>query len=68
MASGVCCVTGPRPLELRVEPGADDGVERVIVDLQMVSLLDPWAQRFLGGETGRWPEGPLNRGQHMRRE
>jgi hypothetical protein len=40
----------------------------VIVDLQMVGLLDPWAPRCLGGETGRLPEGLRNRGQHLRRE
>jgi hypothetical protein len=68
MASGFFCVTGPRHLEFRIEPGADDGVEGVIIDLQMMRVLNLLAQRFIGGETGRPLEGLLNRGQHSRRE
>jgi hypothetical protein len=67
MASGVLGGTGPRPLERRVEPGADEGVERVRVDRQLVSLLAPWAPRVSGGEPGRWPAGRRTRGQHLRR-
>jgi hypothetical protein len=47
MASGVLGVTGPGHLELRVEPGADDGVERVIVDLQRVRRLAPLLVLFV---------------------
>ncbi len=45
-------MTGPWDLELRLEPGADDGVKRVIVDVEMVALLDPLAQRGIGGKAG----------------
>jgi hypothetical protein len=61
-------VTGPWHLELGVELGADDGVQGVIVDLQMMGLLDPLVQRFIGGETGGLPEGLLDRGWHIREE
>jgi hypothetical protein len=58
-------VTGPRDLELGFELGADDGVEGVIVDLQVIGLLDPLAQGLVGGKAGGLPERVLNGGQHV---
>ncbi len=58
-------MTGPRALERRVEPGADDGREGVILALQMVGLLAPLAQRFIGGKAGRLAERLVNGGQHV---
>ena len=40
MASGFLCVTGAWDLELGLDPGPHDGVERVGVDLPMEGLLD----------------------------
>jgi hypothetical protein len=63
MAPGLFGVTRARDLKLGLEPRPYDGVERVIVDLQMIRLLDPLAQCFIGGKPGRLPEGLLDRRQ-----
>ena len=65
MASGFFGVTRARDLQRGLEPRPYEGVERVIVDLQMRRLLDPWAQGFIGGKPGRWPEGRLDRRPHI---
>jgi hypothetical protein len=65
MASGFFCVTGPCHLELRLEPGPDHGVERVVVDLPVMDLLHPLAQRFVGGNPGWLPERLLQGVQHI---
>jgi len=65
MASGFFCVTGPWHLELGVASGTHDGVERVIIDIQVVNLLDPLAQGFIGGKARRMPECLLQRRQHV---
>jgi hypothetical protein len=61
----VFCVTGARDLELGLEPRPHNGVERVIVDLQMIRLLDPVPQGFIRGQPGRLPERLFNRSQHL---
>ena len=66
MASGFFGVAGPRDLEPGVEPGADNGVERVIVDVQLIAWFDPLAQRLIGGKARRPPEGLLQAGQYVR--
>jgi hypothetical protein len=66
MASGFFGVAGPRDLEPGVAPGADNGVERVIVDVQLIALFDPLAQRLIGGQAHRPPEGLLQAGQDVR--
>jgi hypothetical protein len=64
MASGLFRVTGPRDLEL----GADDRVEGVTVDIQVVSPLDPLLQGFTGGKASGLPERLCHGGQHVRNE
>ena len=61
-------VTGPWDLELGLELGADDGVERVIVDVQLGGVLAPWAPPLLRSKASRLPERPFQRGQHVQRE
>jgi hypothetical protein len=58
-------VTGPRPLARGVAPGADNGVAGVVVDVHVGGLLDPLAQRDIGGKASRLLEGLLQCGQHM---
>jgi hypothetical protein len=43
-------VTGPRHFELGIELGADNGVEDVILDVQVVSLLNPLAHCLITAE------------------
>lgn len=61
-------MTGPCHLELRLEPGTDDGVEGVVVDLPVLGPLNPLTQRFVGGKPGRLPERLLQGVQHILRE
>src|SRR5882724_2692396 len=68
MASGFFCVAGPRYLELGFESGANDRVEGVIGDVQLVALLDPLPHSLVRGEAGELPEGLLKRRQHVWRE
>jgi hypothetical protein len=67
MAAGFLGVTGPRDLEFGREPRANKRGERLIIDLQMMGLLNPWAQGFRGGQPGRLPESLLKGGQDLRR-
>jgi hypothetical protein len=68
MASGVFGVTGPRHFACGVTRGADDGVEGVIIDLQVVRRLNPRAPGFRGGNTRGVPGRLLQRGQYAWRE
>jgi hypothetical protein len=65
MASGVFWVTGPRDLQVGLEPRPNKRVARGRVDLQMRGLLDPLAQRFRGGTPRRLPECLRKRRQHI---
>ena len=58
----VFCVTGSRYLELRLEPGADDGVERVIIDRHAIGLLHPLPQGLVRSKAGWLPEDLLKPG------
>lgn len=49
MAAGFFCVTGLRHLELRLKSRPDDGVEGVVVDVQVMGLFDPLTQVDIGG-------------------
>jgi hypothetical protein len=55
-------VTGAWDLAFRLELGPYDGVERVIVDLQLKGLLDPLPQGLTGDDPGRLSEDLLNGG------
>jgi hypothetical protein len=68
MAAGFFCVTGPRHLELRLKARPHDGVERVLVDVQVRGLCNPLTQFDRGGEASGLPEHLLQRGQHIRRK
>jgi hypothetical protein len=50
MASGLFCVTGPRHFVLGFELGADNGVEGVILGVQVESLLSPLAHCLITAE------------------
>jgi hypothetical protein len=65
-ASGFLGGAGPRPLELGVAPGADNRVEGVIVALQLIAWFDPLAQRLIGGNASRPPQGLLQADQDVR--
>ncbi len=68
MASGFLSVTGPRPCEFGFKLAADHRGNGVIVDVQVVSLLHPLAQGFIGGQARGLPERLLQRRQHVWRE
>jgi len=68
LALGFFGVTGPWDLAYSLACGANDYVEGVVVDLQVVGLLDPLPQRFIGGQTSWLPVGLRKRGQHVWRE
>jgi hypothetical protein len=40
----------------------------VVVDIQVIGLLDPLPQRFIGGKAGGLPERLLKSGQYIRGE
>jgi hypothetical protein len=61
-------VAGPRHLELGLEFGPDDRVERVIVDVQLLGLLNPLPQRFVGRKAGGLPARLFHGGQYSRGE
>jgi hypothetical protein len=63
MASGFFCVTGSRHLELGLEVGAHNRVERVVVDVQVIGLLDPLPQRVIRGKAAGLPERLLQGGR-----
>jgi hypothetical protein len=50
MASGLFCVTGLRHFEPGIELGADNGVEGVILGVQVVSLLNSLAHCLVTAE------------------
>jgi hypothetical protein len=66
MAAGCCGVTGPRHLELRLEPAADDGVEGVLMTLHARGLLHPLAPCLVRSHAGRLPERLLQADQYRR--
>jgi hypothetical protein len=68
MASGFCGVTGARPVQLRSEARAHEGVARLIRDLHPRRLPDPLAPRLRRREAVRTREGLLEAGQHAWRE
>src|SRR5919109_4313989 len=68
MASGFFCVAGARHLELGAEARADDGVERLVLDLHPMGLAHPLPQRLIRGETFGPAEGLLQAGEHSRCE
>ena len=57
-------MAGPRPLELGLKFGTDDRVERVVVDVQRVRLLNPPAQRCVGRKAGGLSKRLFNGRQH----
>ena len=65
---GVFGVPGPRDFALRVEPRPHDRVERVVVHLTVLGLLDPLTQGCIGGQASRLLQGVGERGQASRRE
>jgi hypothetical protein len=64
----IFCVTGPRHPEAGVEARADDRVEEVIIDVQLVALLAPLSHSSIRGKTSRLSQGLLQPGQHVRGE
>src|SRR5262245_37818191 len=68
IASGFFCVARPRHLEFGLEPGAHDGVERVILDIEVHRLLDPLSEGLIGGKAFLSPQGRLDRSKHGRRD